>query len=72
MTPGFTSCAVLQVGFYDIVALPLFQSFAQAFEDATPLLDSLKDNYKVCRGGMQALVVGHMLPTSNMQYGGRC
>jgi len=36
-----------QVGFFDIVALPLFQSFAQAFPEATPMLDSVKDNYHV-------------------------
>ncbi len=34
-----------QVGFFDIVALPLFQSFAQAFQEATPMLDAVKDNY---------------------------
>ena len=34
-----------QVGFFDIVALPLFQSFAQAFGDATPMLEAVRDNY---------------------------
>jgi hypothetical protein len=38
-----------QVGFFDIVALPLFQSFAQAFPDATPMLDAVKDNYAMWR-----------------------
>ncbi|GIL91655.1 hypothetical protein Vretimale_9589 [Volvox reticuliferus] len=38
-----------QVGFFDIVALPLFQSFAQAFQDATPMLDAVKDNYAMWR-----------------------
>ena len=38
-----------QVGFFDIVALPLFQSFAQAFADATPLLEAVKDNYNMWR-----------------------
>ncbi|KAL6760116.1 3',5'-cyclic-nucleotide phosphodiesterase [Haematococcus lacustris] len=38
-----------QVGFFDIVALPLFQSFAQAFHDATPMLDAVKDNYQMWR-----------------------
>ena len=40
---------VPQVGFFDIVALPLFQSFAQAFADATPLLEAVKDNYNMWR-----------------------
>lgn len=34
-----------QIGFFDIVAMPLFQSFSQVFCDATPLLDALRDNY---------------------------
>ena len=38
-----------QVGFFDIVALPLFQSFAQAFTEATPMLDAVKDNYNMWR-----------------------
>mmetsp|Transcript_25460 Transcript_25460/g.55342 ORF Transcript_25460/g.55342 Transcript_25460/m.55342 type:complete len:787 (-) Transcript_25460:1267-3627(-) len=38
-----------QVGFFDIVALPLFQSFAQAFTDATPMLEAVKDNYTMWR-----------------------
>ena len=40
---------LMQVGFFDIVALPLFQSFAQAFPDSTPLLDAVKDNYSMWR-----------------------
>ena len=39
----------LQVGFFDIVALPLFQSFAQAFPESTPMLDAVKDNYLMWR-----------------------
>lgn len=44
-------CCVMQqqVGFFDIVALPLFQSFAQAFTDATPMLEAVKDNYAMWR-----------------------
>jgi hypothetical protein len=41
--------AAPQVGFFDIVALPLFQSFAQAFPDATPMLEAVKDNYAMWR-----------------------
>lgn len=39
-----------QVGFFDIVALPLFQSYAQAFPEALPLLDAVKDNYQMWKG----------------------
>lgn len=42
-------CFFLQVGFFDIVALPLFQSFAQAFIESTPMLDAVKDNYQMWR-----------------------
>lgn len=38
-----------QVGFFDIVALPLFQSFAQIFPSSTPMLDAVKDNYAMWR-----------------------
>ena len=31
------------------MALPLFQSFAQAFNDALPMLDAVKDNYAMWR-----------------------
>ena len=34
-----------QVGFFDIVALPLFQSLAAAFPGAAPLLEAVRDNY---------------------------
>lgn len=34
-----------QVGFFDIVGIPLFQAFAEAFEGATPLLASVFVNY---------------------------
>lgn len=38
-----------QVGFFDIVALPLFQSFAQALSDTAPMLEAVKDNYAMWR-----------------------
>ena len=38
-----------QVGFFDIVALPLFQTFAQAFSESTPMLEAVKDNYYLWR-----------------------
>ncbi len=38
-----------QVGFFDIVSLPLFESFARAFPEAQPLLDAVRDNYHMWR-----------------------
>ncbi|KAG1666487.1 hypothetical protein FOA52_004869 [Chlamydomonas sp. UWO 241] len=38
-----------QVGFFDIVALPLFQSFATKFPFTTPMLDAVRSNYAMWR-----------------------
>ena len=38
-----------QVGFFDIVALPLFQSFTQACPDTAAILDAVRDNYDMWR-----------------------
>lgn len=38
-----------QAGFFDIVALPLFQSFALAMPDSAPMLEAVKDNYAMWR-----------------------
>ncbi|GAX75245.1 hypothetical protein CEUSTIGMA_g2690.t1 [Chlamydomonas eustigma] len=38
-----------QVGFFDIVALPLFQSFAQTFVEASPMLEAVRNNYNMWR-----------------------
>jgi len=38
-----------QVGFFDIVALPLFQTFSQAFSESTPMLEAVRDNYTMWR-----------------------
>lgn len=38
-----------QMGFFDIVALPLFQSLAAAFSETTPMLDAVRDNYHMWR-----------------------
>lgn len=35
---------MLQVGFFDIVALPLFYSWASVFHEATPLVRAVEDN----------------------------
>ncbi|GMH44924.1 hypothetical protein BSKO_12881 [Bryopsis sp. KO-2023] len=42
LKPGITKS---QVGFFDIVALPLFRSFASIFTQCTPLLESVEDNF---------------------------
>ncbi len=34
----------LQVGFFDIVALPLFYSWASVFHEALPLVRAVEDN----------------------------
>jgi hypothetical protein len=34
----------LQVGFFDIVALPLFYSWATVFPEAMPLVRAVEDN----------------------------
>jgi cAMP-specific phosphodiesterase 4/calcium/calmodulin-dependent 3',5'-cyclic nucleotide phosphodiesterase len=34
----------MQIGFFEIVALPLYRSWAHAFPDATPLLHAVEDN----------------------------
>lgn len=47
LTSSLSQLFVSQVGFFDIVALPLFQSFAQAFQEATPVLETVKNNYHV-------------------------
>lgn len=47
-----------QIGFFDIVALPLFQSFAQALPQATPMLDAVKDNYNMWKDEMMAAAQG--------------
>jgi hypothetical protein len=39
----------MQVGFFDIVALPLFQSFTQACPDTAAILDAVRENYDMWR-----------------------
>ena len=43
-----------QIGFFDIVALPLFQSFALTFPAASPMLEAVKDNYNMWKAQMAA------------------
>jgi hypothetical protein len=56
-----------QLGFFDVVALPLFQSFATRFPDTEPLLAGLRDNYAYWRDdaergrtGAAAAAAGHL------------
>lgn len=36
----------LQLGFFNIVGIPLFKSFAELFPEAQPMLDGVLDNFK--------------------------
>ena len=36
----------LQVGFFEIVALPLFNGFVELIPDARPMLDGVMENYE--------------------------
>ncbi len=58
----------LQVGFFDIVALPLFQSLAQVFGGTVPLLDAVRDNYVMWK---EEAVVAHSSGGSNGSLRGR-
>jgi hypothetical protein len=54
----------LKVGFFDIVALPLFQSFAQTFVEAAPMLEAVRDNYNMWR---EEAVMGQAPPLHQQQ-----
>ncbi|KAK9819731.1 hypothetical protein WJX72_001710 [[Myrmecia] bisecta] len=43
-----------QVGFFNIVGIPLFQSFVEVFEGAQPLLDNAVQNYRMWQAAEQA------------------
>lgn len=42
-----TGACLVQVGFFDFVALPMFQAFVEVMPDSTPLLDAISKNYKL-------------------------
>lgn len=42
--PGITKS---QVGFFDIVAMPLFRSFSSMFPDCGPMVKAVEDNFKM-------------------------
>lgn len=44
----------LQVGFFEIVALPLFKSFVELIPSAQPMLDGVMANYDYWHGLQQA------------------
>uniref|UniRef100_A0A7S0UT11 PDEase domain-containing protein n=1 Tax=Polytomella parva TaxID=51329 RepID=A0A7S0UT11_9CHLO len=50
-----------QVGFFDIVALPMFSSFTRVFPGVLPLLENLMDNYGHWKG-LEPPVVAKPLP----------
>lgn len=39
--------SALQLGFFNIVGIPLFKAMADLFEDAQPVLDGVLANFKV-------------------------
>ncbi len=39
-------CVMLQVGFFDFVALPLVRAFAEAFPGGQPLVACFEENYR--------------------------
>lgn len=41
----------MQVGFFEVVAMPLFRSLVAVIPGAQPLLDAASDNYFIWRGG---------------------
>eukprot|EP00798_Chlamydomonas_sp_ICE-L_P014589 gene14589-20640_t len=60
MDRGKIGISKSQVGFFDIVALPLFQCYAQAFPQSQPLLDAVKNNYEMWREDMMLFSVQGM------------
>ena len=40
---------LVQVGFFEIIGLPLFQSFSDAFAAAKPVLEGASHNYAMWR-----------------------
>ncbi len=45
---------VIQVGFFEIVAMPLYKSYVELIPAAQPMLDNLKTNYRYWHGLHQA------------------
>ncbi len=41
---------LMQVGFFEIVAMPLFKSYVELFAAAQPMLNAVKANYKYWHG----------------------
>ena len=37
----------MQLGFFNIVGIPLFKAMAELFEDAQPMLDGVLANFKI-------------------------
>ena len=45
------TCLPKQVGFFEIVALPLFTGYTQLVPDSKPLLDAVMSNYQHWHAG---------------------
>lgn len=59
-----------QVGFFDIVALPLYQSFCQIFPAASPMLEAVKENYNMWKLSSVAASAG-LTTASSMSVSGK-
>ena len=45
---------LLQLGFFNIVGLPLFKAMAELFEDSQPMLDGVLGNLKLWEAAAEA------------------
>lgn len=43
----------MQLGFFNIVGIPLFKSMADLFEDARPMLDGVLENFRHWEAGAE-------------------
>ena len=51
---------MLQVGFFELVVIPLYEGLTYAFEDLVPMLDAAKDNYRFWADGNLEAIAHHV------------
>ena len=44
---------LLQMGFFNIVGIPLFKAMVDLFEDAQPMLDGVLTNFEMWKAGAE-------------------
>ena len=44
---------LLQIGFFNIVGIPLFKAMTDLFEDAQPMLDGVLTNFEMWKAGAE-------------------